>query len=569
MPYQLIVPATSQRRIFQGAGGAGLLCPAPTNNAGTYDYEYEYEVKADQTEFTLATKAYIGDSANMHFLKATVLEVRDAANTQINITHGATITNWNVYRVRVDNTTGTRRLRFSLNNGADQTFTPSASVAGWQVGALLPFPASNRGGKFRYFKYTDNITPANNRMYDARVWEPGTFGNTVVPETTSGAADALMDTGYPTDGSAYELYGATPISFTGTVPNQAPPYDVLFELDLRPYFAGNLTPFSYTVDQTSPQLPPEYSLIDGVISGIPVADWPSSNFSDVTGLKVRATDSGGNFAVTNAFDIVPDFNPQPPQGTVTLGTPTGITSSSAAIPYSYSASDQAGFEYRLNGGSAQNVTTTPLVVSGLTASTAYTVEIRAVNAAGAGAWSAPANFTTSAAALPPQGSFTIGTITAAQTTASVPYTYSAADQTSIQYRLNGGSAVTATASPQALSGLTASTAYTIEFRAVNANGNGNWSAPANFTTQAAPVAQGTITLAGLKNNTGTPLANQSGYTVDVYNLTTGALVVRKTGLTTSSQAALVVTDAAIVAGTEYRCIIHNGTAQGVVRAVAA
>lgn len=354
----------------------------------------------------------------------------------------------------------------------------------------------------------------------------------------------------------------TPILFTGTVPDQVAVVGTPFSLSLAGYFSGSMTPFSYALQ--SGTLPDGITLDSGTgeISGTPTG-------IDTTTIVVRATDSGGNTADTNSFTIEVNWAAQVPQGTVTLGTPTGITSSSAAIPYSYSAADQTGFEYRVNGGSPQTVTTSPLVVTGLTAATAYTVEMRAVNAVGAGTWSSPANFTTSAAALPPQGTFTIGTITAGQTTASVPYTYSASDQTSIQYRINGGSAVTATASPQALSGLTASTVYTIEFRAVNANGNGNWSTPANFNTQAAPVAQGTITLSGLKNNTGTQLTSQSGYTVDVYNLTTGALVVRKAGLTTTDQAALVVTDEALVAGTEYRCIIHNGTAQGVVRAVAA
>jgi hypothetical protein len=468
MPYQLIVPANVPRRIFAGVGttNIGDLCPAPTSSGGTYDYEYEYECQATSTEFPLATKSVSSDSANMHFLKATVLEIRDAANTQINITHGATITNFNVYRIRIDNIGGARRLRFSLNGGADQTFTPSASVVGWQVGALFPFPANNRGGKFRYFKYTDNITPANNRMYDARVWESGTYLNTEVPETTANANNAIMDTGYPTNGTAYEFYSAG----------------------------------------------------------------------------------------------------SPPSGTVTIGTITK-TSATATVPYTYDAADQTGFEYRLNGGAAVADAASPVDLTGLTANTAYTIEVRAVNADGQGAWSAVGNFTTDAAGSVPSGTVTIGTITTTQTTASVPYTYSASDQTGFQYRLNGGTATTASASPISLTGLTVATAYTIEVRAINAAGNGSWSTSAPFTTAAAAVPS--FTLTDLTSNANAPWASTTNITVDVYNPSTGALVVRKTGLTSTAGADVVVSDAALVAATTYNVFITIGTAIGAVKATAA
>jgi len=65
------------------------------------------------------------------------------------------------------------------------------------------------------------------------------------------------------------------------------------------------------------------------------------------------------------------------------------------------------------------------------------------------------------------------------------------------------------------------------------------------------TANGILTTAPLKNNTRTLLANISGWTVDVKNPTTGALVVRVTGLTTSSLGVLTVNDALIVAGTSY------------------
>lgn len=241
----------------------------------------------------------------------------------------------------------------------------------------------------------------------------------------------------------------------------------------------------------------------------------------------------------------------PPAGNVTIGTITK-TSTTATVPYTYSASDQTGFEYRLNGGAAIADAASPADLTGLTASTAYTIEVRAVNASGSGAWSAVGNFTTDAApALPPAGTVTIGTITTTQTTASVPYTYSASDQTGFQYRLNGGAATTASASPIGLTGLTAATPYTIEVRAINAAGNGSWSAVANFTT--ASVATGTFTTGVLRKLVGgAVLANTALTYFRLYNPTTGELVLNRTDLSTDSNGRVTCVDAAITAGTEYR-----------------
>ncbi len=62
---------------------------------------------------------------------------------------------------------------------------------------------------------------------------------------------------------------------------------------------------------------------------------------------------------------------------------------------------------------------------------------------------------------------------------------------------------------------------------------------------------GTIVTPVLKNNTGTVLANETGVIVNVYNATTGALIVHKTGLTSNASGVVTVVDAAIIAGTTY------------------
>jgi len=71
------------------------------------------------------------------------------------------------------------------------------------------------------------------------------------------------------------------------------------------------------------------------------------------------------------------------------------------------------------------------------------------------------------------------------------------------------------------------------------------------TAAGSAAGSGTITTPTLKNNTGTVLASISGWTVNVYNVTTGAFIVQKTGLTTSAGGVLTITDASIVSGTTY------------------
>ncbi len=87
-------------------------------------------------------------------------------------------------------------------------------------------------------------------------------------------------------------------------------------------------------------------------------------------------------------------------------------------------------------------------------------------------------------------------------------------------------------------------------------------------TNTAP-AVASFTLTDLAANNDVPWSNTSGITVDVYNPATGALVVRKTGLTSTAGADLTVSDAAMTAGTTYNVFITIGSAYGAIKATAA
>lgn len=65
------------------------------------------------------------------------------------------------------------------------------------------------------------------------------------------------------------------------------------------------------------------------------------------------------------------------------------------------------------------------------------------------------------------------------------------------------------------------------------------------------AGSGTLTTAILRNNAKVPYASLSGWTLNIFNKSTGALVLQATGLTTDSSGRLSVTNAALTAGTEY------------------
>lgn len=84
------------------------------------------------------------------------------------------------------------------------------------------------------------------------------------------------------------------------------------------------------------------------------------------------------------------------------------------------------------------------------------------------------------------------------------------------------------------------------------------SVTANTSTTVAitsSAVSGTLTTAPLKNNAGTLLANETGATAYIHHMTTGALIVAKTGQTTNASGVMTVTDALIAPATQYRIVV--------------
>lgn len=158
------------------------------------------------------------------------------------------------------------------------------------------------------------------------------------------------------------------------------------------------------------------------------------------------------------------------------------------------------------------------------------------------------------------GSITVGTVTSTSIEMSWPAGSDDTAVTSYEVSSNSGGAYTdvGLVLTHTFTGLTPSTSYGLRVRAKDA--------AANVSTPALSAAQSTsappgLTSSALKNNTGTLLTSAAAEAF-VHNVTTGALVVKKTGLTShASTGVITFTDAALAAATSYR-VVWRLTATG-------
>jgi hypothetical protein len=200
----------------------------------------------------------------------------------------------------------------------------------------------------------------------------------------------------------------------------------------------------------------------------------------------------------------PDPEPEPCDAPTALSA-SNITETSADITWNGTAST---YEFKLNGGTAETLTTTTKALTGLTANTAYTVEVRAVCEDQTSDW-----VTTTFTTLQEQGgtdpepepcdaptNLSASNIT--ETTAEITWNGTAS---TYEFKLNGGTAETLTTTTKALTGLTPNTAYTVEVRSICENQTSEW-VSANFTTLEEQVV---IVLGEVTTSPATNLGNTS------------------------------------------------------------
>ena len=178
-----------------------------------------------------------------------------------------------------------------------------------------------------------------------------------------------------------------------------------------------------------------------------------------------------------------------------------ITETSAEITWNGTATT---YEFKLNGGEAETLTTTTKSLTGLTANTAYTVEVRAICEDQTSDW-VTTNFTTLEEVVTPQPCDAPTNLSASnitETSAEITWNGTA---TTYEFKLNGGEAETLTTTTKTLTGLTENTAYTVEVRSICEDQTSDW-VTTNFTTIAAPIV---IVLGEVTTSPATEVGNTS------------------------------------------------------------
>jgi hypothetical protein len=211
----------------------------------------------------------------------------------------------------------------------------------------------------------------------------------------------------------------------------------------------------------------------------------------------------GQLSVASNSITTPSVYPSAPTITSVSAGTTGQVSVSFAAG-SANGSAITNYKYSTDGGvtfTSAGTTASPIVISGLTNGTAYTVIMKAVNSAGdSAASSASASVTPYTNPDAP----TITAVTASSEQVSVAFTAGSSNGSAItnyKYSTDSGSTYTSagtTASPIIISGLTNGTAYTVIMKAVNLAGDSAASsASASVTPYTNPAAPTITSVSGI------------------------------------------------------------------------
>jgi len=256
-------------------------------------------------------------------------------------------------------------------------------------------------------------------------------------------------------------------------------------------------------------------------------------------VAIRAVNSSGSGAASTSVAAIPSTVPSAP----TVGV---VTASSTQLSVAYTAGATGGlaitnYEYSTDGGVTWTTrspvsVSSPLVITGLTNGTDYSVALRAINPNGAGATSNLVAKTPIGLPLAP----TITAITPTSTTLTVAFTEGGsggATITNYQYSTNGGTTFKnrqtgTTASPLVITtvstgapALVNGTAYGVRIRAVNSVGNGassNLVSGTPATVPGAPTSPVAVAGNGSAAVSWTAPASTGGAAISSYTVTSTA-----------------------------------------------
>ena len=236
-----------------------------------------------------------------------------------------------------------------------------------------------------------------------------------------------------------------------------------------------------------------YTAFNPAVTASPVVITGLTNGTSYS-IKLRAVNSAGVGAESAAVTSTPAATSNAPTALAT--TPgDGQVSVAFTAPTSNGGSAITDYEYQLDGGdwTTASTTSSPVIITGLTNGTGYSIKLRAVNSLGVGAESAAVTSTPAATSNAPTSLATTpgdGKVSVAFT---APTSNGGSAITDYEYQLDGGDWTTAstTSSPVIITGLTNGTSYSIKLRAVNSLGVGAESAAVTSTpaaTSNAPTA---------------------------------------------------------------------------------
>ena len=199
----------------------------------------------------------------------------------------------------------------------------------------------------------------------------------------------------------------------------------------------------------------------------------------------------------------------------------GQVSIAFAAPSTDGGTTITDYEYELDDSgtwASAGVTSTPVVITGLTNGTSYSIKLRAVNSVGDGAESAAV--TSTPATTPDAPTSLVATRGDAQVSVAfqVPSSDGGAAITDYEYQLDGGTwnSASTTSSPVVITGLTNGTSYSIKLRAVNSELHGAESvavsvllgSPASAFEEAEAEVQAIITQDATRSLNSTRSSNQ-------------------------------------------------------------
>ena len=436
------------------------------------------------------------------------------------------LTNGSSYTVTIEARNANGYSAASNLLSATPSTTPSAPtslVANSTNGGLsVAFTAGNNGGN-AISNYQYSINGAAYVVCSPAV--------TASPVPISGLANGVS---YTVALQAINVNGASVASATvsgtpSTVPNapsalSAATSSQTVVVSFTPGFnqGAAITNYQFTIDGTN------YSNFIPAQTSSPVTISGLVNGTTYT-IGLKEVNVNGASAASPTITATPSTVANAPSG-------LSATAGNQQLSIAFTAGDNGGspitnYKYSLDGTTytafSPAQTASPVIITGLTNGTAYTVYLKEVNANGDSAASSSTSGTpsttpaapTSLVATPGNGQGSIA-FTAGSNGGSAITNY--------QYSTNGGSSYTAfspvqTTSPVSITGLTNGTTYTVLLKAVNANGAGTASSSVSLTPSTVPSAptslsatggNGTIAVSFTQSSTGGNAVSNYQYSTD-------------------------------------------------------